>query len=202
MLGFKGEEAMDPEVKGRLLLSVEGDSNDLVARAEALRQAGKFDDALALIRVEIEENRVDLLVRVEEALIHLERGQVEVAQGILEGALADAGLVELVSDDAAEGFLDEESTTYELEEEPALDDSVPFSSDSPFANPTMANLLDRQGYSEQANALRQEIISKERQVQAGAGAKDSSTSSKSSERKRSVVATLERWLNHLQRGPL
>jgi len=197
---------MNSGVKESVLPSVEGDSNGFLARAESLRQAGKFDDALALLRVEMEAGRAGLLVRIEEALIHLERGQVEVAQGILEGALAEAGLVEFVSDAAADQqFLVDESTSCEMEEDSHRDHSVPFSSDSPFSNPTMANLLDRQGYSEEANALRQEITSKEHRVRgddAGGGAAASSSSGASSGRKRSVVATLERWLNHLQRRPL
>jgi len=193
---------MDPDVKGSPLPSVEGDSNCSVARAEALRSAGKFDDALALLRVEMKEGKAGLLVVIEEALIYLERGQVPAAQSILKGVLVDAGLVEPVSEVMDEELLVDHSTSYELDEEQSLDDSVAFTSRSPFTNPTMANLLDRQGYSEQANAMREEIASKEQQAHAGGGAQDGSTSSKSFERKRSVVATLERWLNHLQRGPL
>ncbi len=167
----------------------------LVGRAETLRREGQPGEALALLRDGLLREPTNLLMTLALARVHLDLGESDALRALLEETLAGLG-------GAPERQAPAEAVLPSLVEsdEAAGDPSAPFSLDSPFANPTMARLLEEQGHADEAHALREVIAPVEAspeevdEVFAVAGEPEEDM------REKAILETLSSWLDNIQRG--
>jgi len=73
---------------------------------------------------------------------------------------------------------------------------MPFPADSPFATETVADLLEQQDYGREAQAMRERLVGSSASLAADPGAPLHDAVN----HRARVIATLERWLENLQRG--
>ncbi len=167
----------------------------LVGRAETLRREGQPGEALALLRDGLLREPANLLMKLALARVHLALGENDALRELLEETLAGVGgAPELQA--PAEPALAPGVEIDEAQEEP----SAPFSLDSPFANPTMARLLEEQGHADEADALREVIAP----VEASPGEVDEvfavAGEPEEDAREKAILETLSSWLDNIQRG--
>jgi len=181
------------------------DTEQLVVQADGMRQAGFFAEARAILTEILAEHPDHAMGRLVLALVHLDLGEQDQSRLVLEAALSSLpSPAESVPDPLAP--IQDEMNSQAEESEEALSGSepaTPFATDSPFVNPTMANLLEQQGHAKEAEALRSAIderepapLAAEEQPEEDVLAGEMGTGSD----KLAVIATLERWLDNLHRG--
>ena len=172
--------------------------------AETLRRGGSASEAR---KVAEEGLRCDetpaLRIALGLALLDLgdevaARGELERAFALLEGPSDAEPLAAIADAELESAFLEAESNPDEMWNanhlaEAALkqvDEGVPegvtMTPDSPFANATIAGLLEEQGHIDEAQALREAIATDGQ----SAGTDGSAA----------IIATLERWLDNLRRA--
>jgi hypothetical protein len=207
----------------------QADAGQQVSRAESLRAEGRLDEAKELLSAVLSEHPDHTLGRLVLALVHLDLGQQDQSRSVLEAALSTPSIlsepvVEPVLDTADESAVDPlELVQAEMNsgEEAAQaatstpDLSAQFSADSPFANPTMAKLLEEQGHAKEAEALRSTMgdgapvpviieDTVEDDVLAGVVvgevASEMACEIGTEGESLAIIATLERWLGNVQRS--
>jgi tetratricopeptide (TPR) repeat protein len=192
-----------------------------VAR-EGLRQrpeliAGRVALSLALLDLgRVDEARAELVQVLETIPDHtlaanaLRRAAPQYHDPFEEAAETPGLLSDLAEDELESAFQDAEAQPDEMlsanrvvaaavrdieQDEP--EGVMPFSADSPFATETVAGLLERQDRPEEARAVRDLLVAPE-----GAAPPEADVSLDGSLNHRArVIATLERWLENLRRGP-
>jgi len=191
-----------------------GPTDGLLASAEQLRRAGKPGEALALLRHGLEREPENLLMTLALARVHLELGESDALRALLERTLA--GVADVPEPPAP---MEEATVTLEVAEDAEVPDAaplrdeqstsdeggapVPFAVDSPFANPTMARLLEDQGHTAEADALREVMVPAEASdglCEDDFAVGGESAESKEDASKRVVIETLTSWLDNIQRG--
>lgn len=178
------------------------DTEQLVVQADGMRQAGFFAEARAILTEILAEHPDHAMGRLVLALVHLDLGEQDQSRSVLEAALSSLpSPAESVPDPLAPIQAEMNSQTEESLSHSEV--ATPFATDSPFVNPTMANLLEQQGHAKEAEALRSAIderepapFAAEEQPEEDVLAGEMGTGSD----KLAVIATLERWLDNVHRG--
>ncbi len=186
-------------------------TDGLVASAEQLRRAGKPAEALVLLRHGLEREPQNLLMTLALARVHLELGEDTALRALLEGTLAQVANVPEPSEQVEEAAVvaekveeDDFAPVVDVDSASAEEGaSIPFAVDSPFANPTMARLLEDQGHTAEADALREVIVPAAESAESGEddfAVGGESAESKEDASERVVLDTLTSWLDNIQRG--
>jgi tetratricopeptide (TPR) repeat protein len=187
-----------------------------VAR-EGLRErpevaAGRVALSLALLDLgRLDEARSEL-IRVMEMDPHLAAPTTDAAQDESarnEGEEASQLLDDLADDELENAFHDAEAQPDEMlsanrvvaaavreidQDEP--EGVIPFTAESPFATETVADLLEQQNHRSEAQAVREGLGDSPATLATDAGAAQHDALN----HRARVIATLERWLENLQRG--
>jgi len=175
--------------------------------------AGRVALSLALLDLgRVDEARAELVRVLETTPDHalaasaLRRAEPQGPAGFGERAEAAGLLSDLAEDELESAFEDAEAQPDEMlsanqvvaaavrgveEDEP--EGVMPFSSDSPFATETVADLLDQQERPGEAQVLRDAL-------EAPASSEADVALHDSMNHRARVIATLERWLENLRRG--
>ncbi len=181
------------------------ETEQLVVQADGMRQAGFFAEARAILTDVLAAHPDHALGRLVLALVHLDLGEQDESRLVMEAALSNFSSVPEGQMDPLAPIQDEMISQAEESQESISESeaATPFATDSPFVNPTMANLLEQQGHAEEAEALRSAIderepvpFAAEEQPEEDVLAGETGTGSD----KLAVIATLERWLSNVHRG--
>lgn len=198
--------------RGENHMGSNADTEQLVVQADGMRQAGFFAEARAILTDVLAAHPDHALGRLVLALVHLDLGEQDESRSVLEAALANLSSVPAGAVDPLASVQDEMiSQAEDLEEPlPPAEVATPFAEDSPFVNPTMANLLEQQGHAEEAEALRSAIGDREPETLVVEGQLEENVEMPAQDvlagetgtgsDKLAVIATLERWLSNVHRG--
>jgi hypothetical protein len=204
MEGGNGAKALEAEMtdSGENHTGLNAETEQLVAQADGMRQAGFFAEARAILTDVLAAHPDHALGRLVLALLHLDLGEQDESRLVMEAALSNLSSVPEGQADPLAPIQDEMISQAE-ESLPPAEAATPFATDSPFVNPTMANLLEQQGHAKEAEALRSAIDEREpapfvaeEQPEEDVLAGEMGTGSD----KLAVIATLERWLDNVHRG--
>jgi hypothetical protein len=168
--------------------------DDPATLAESARRSGRPAEAERIARRHLDADPGSLRARVALALALLDQRRVDAAHiELVQGLDASGELTEGELEDAfeaaepdADQLVDANRVAEQALQEAELGPTDEIAPQGPFATRTMAELLERQGDREGAARIRSKLEPARR-----------AAPSPASERRRSVVRELERWLSNL-----